>query len=218
MNSALLKIIALITMMIDHYGAIFYPDVMMYRIIGRLAFPIYCFLLVEGYLHTHDVKKYAKRLLLFALISEFPFDLAFYGELGFAHQNIFFTLLIGLAAIYFIDHWQKYGVKPGYIFLFASILAMILAVDYNIAGIIYIIMFYFTRNTPKNYRILHLAIILFFVNLLMLSQLQQFALLSLPLIYLYNGKPGPKSKLLQWLFYAAYPLHLLVYYFISHLN
>ncbi|NLC03985.1 MAG: TraX protein, partial [Tissierellia bacterium] len=96
MSILILKIIALISMVIDHYGAIFQSGIDIYRIIGRLAFPIYAFLLVEGYTHTRDVKKYGRRLLIFALVSELPFDLAFYGKLSFTHQNIFFTLFIGL--------------------------------------------------------------------------------------------------------------------------
>ncbi|MFA7532979.1 MAG: TraX family protein, partial [Tissierellaceae bacterium] len=92
MNVFILKLIALTSMIIDHYGAIFHGDVILYRIIGRLAFPIYAFLLVEGYFHTRNVKKYGLRLFIFALISEIPFDYAFYGGLSFVHQNIFFTL------------------------------------------------------------------------------------------------------------------------------
>src|SRR5690554_6284341 len=92
MTSLILKILALTTMIIDHYGAILQSNILIYRIIGRLAFPIYCFLLVEGYFNTSNVKNYAKRLFIFALISEIPFDLVFYGQIGFEHQNIFFTL------------------------------------------------------------------------------------------------------------------------------
>jgi hypothetical protein len=213
MNVLFLKTVALATMIIDHYGAIFQSGENIYRIIGRIAFPVYCFLLVEGYFHTRDVKKYGKRLLLFAIVSEIPFDLAFYGKIGFAHQNIFFTLFIGLGAIYFIENKEgKYSFNNNIVIVAAGILAMVLSVDYNIMGVIYILAFYFTRNLPKKRQMLYMAVIMLFTNL-MSSPLQQFSLLALPLIYFYNGQLGQKNKFLQIMFYAAYPLHLLLFYF-----
>lgn len=202
-------------MIIDHYGAIFHSGVDLYRIIGRLAFPIYCFLLVEGYYHTKNLAKYAKRLFIFALLSEIPFDLAFYGELGFTHQNIFFTLFIGLGAMYFLDNKEKYNINDILILLISGTLAMLLSVDYNFIGIIYILSFYYTRNYPKNKRLITVALIIFITNLLTQSMIQQYALLALPIIYLYNGQLGPKNKLLQLLFYVAYPLHLIIFYLIK---
>jgi hypothetical protein len=92
MSGLALKIVALSTMIIDHYGAIFQNDIIIFRIIGRLAFPIYCFLLVEGYYHTSNVKKYAARLLVFAFISEIPFDLAFFGESVLSKSYIIATI------------------------------------------------------------------------------------------------------------------------------
>lgn len=214
MNVLFLKAVALATMIIDHYGAIFHSGENFYRIIGRIAFPVYCFLLVEGYFHTSNVKKYGKRLLLFAFISEIPFDLAFYGSVGFAHQNIFFTLFIGLVAIYFLEKKeQKYNFDKSLVIAAAGILAMVLSVDYSIMGVIYILSFYFTRNFFKKRQLLYMAGIMLFTNL-MSSPLQQFSLLALPFIYFYNGEPGLKNKFLQILFYAAYPLHLLLFYFL----
>lgn len=212
MNVLSLKIIALISMIIDHYGAIFQSNIDIFRIIGRIAFPIYCFLLVEGYFHTKDVKKYACRLLIFALISEIPFDLAFYNKLELSHQNIFFTLLIGLAAIYLLDNKEKkYIFNKATIILAAGLLSIVLSVDYKIIGIIYILSFYFTKDYLKSKRIYIIALIMFFANLISSSILQQFALLSLPIIYFYNGELGPNNKIQQLLFYVAYPLHLAIY-------
>lgn len=215
MNVFILKIIALTTMIIDHYGAIFQGDIAFFRIVGRLAFPIYCFLLVEGYFHTNNVKKYAKRLFIFALISEIPFDLAFYGKVGFVHQNIFFTLFIGLVAIHFIENKEgKYKFNKNTVIIIAGVLSLLLYVDYNVIGITYILAFYFTRNYIKQKKFKTIGITMIIVNL-MSSYLQQFSLLALPLIYFYNGKLGPKNKTLQILFYAAYPLHLLIFYILK---
>ena len=120
MNTFILKLIALVSMIIDHYGAIFHEDIMAYRMIGRIAFPIYSFLLVEGYFHTSDFKRYAKRLFIFALVSEVFFDFAFYGKIYLGHQNIFFTLFLGLMTMHFMDNkdgrykLKKYGFIPSY--------------------------------------------------------------------------------------------------------
>lgn len=213
-----LKIIALITMIIDHYGAIFEGHVHMYRIIGRIAFPIYCFLLTEGYLHTKDVKKYALRLFIFALISELPFDLAFFEELGFEHQNIFFTLFIGLIAIHVIHIASEKSMKQrlavtalAIIISFAA--ASLLRVDYKIIGIIYILAFYLTRNLPKHQRFFAVAAAMLITNFIMsASVLQQYSLISLIFLYFYNKEPGLSNKLLQLSFYAAYPIHLFIFY------
>lgn len=214
MNVFLLKTLALTSMIIDHYGAIFHGGIDIYRIIGRLAFPIYAFLLVEGYSHTGNVKKYGTRLLIFALISEVPFDLAFYKGISLSHQNIFFTLFIGLLTMYFLDNQAKYKLNTSIIWLLALFSAMILSVDYSFIGIIYILAFYYTQNLKTPQRIFASGAIIFIVNLLTYSFTQQYALLSLPLIFLYNGKLGPSNKFLQILFYIAYPLHLLIFYLI----
>lgn len=213
MNVLILKIIALTSMIIDHYGAIFQPGVDIYRIIGRLAFPIYAFLLVEGYRHTKNVKKYATRLFLFALVSELPFDLAFYGHFGFTHQNIFFTLFIGLVLIYLLDKKEvKHILNNHLLILGACFIALLTAVDYMFVGIIYILIFYYTKDHPNPKKIKSQAISIFVTNLLSLGFRQQYALLSIPLIYFYNGKLGPNNKFLQTFFYAAYPLHLIIFY------
>lgn len=216
MNVLILKIIALTSMIIDHYGAIFQSGVDIYRIIGRLAFPIYAFLLVEGYTHTRNVKKYATRLLLFAIVSEFPFDLAFYGSLGFTHQNIFFTLFIGLVLMYLLDNKEgKYNINNNVLIFGAFFIAMLTSVDYNFVGIIYILTFYYTRDFLHPKKIKYQTLSLFLTNLFTLGFRQQFALLSMPLIYFYNGKLGPNNKFLQVFFYVAYPLHLIIFYILK---
>lgn len=210
MNNFVLKLIAITSMMIDHYGAIFAPDVEIYRYIGRLAFPIFCFLLIEGFIHTKDIKKYGQRLFVFAFISEIPFDLAFYGELGFKHQNIFFTLFIGLVMMHFLEksksNWDKVSIVS-----MAMIAAFIFVVDYNIVGIIYILAFYLTKDMFRVKRIPLLVLVLSIVHLVFggfTNITQHFALVSLPILFFYNGELGPANSWAKRFFYMFYPLHL----------
>ena len=148
----------MITMLIDHIGACVFErglllvdeirnDAALFemlrntdrilRLIGRVSFPIFCFLLVEGFLHTHDRKKYALRLFLFALVSEIPFDLAIMGRLfDPVHQNIFFTLLIGLLAMMLCDYFrmQAQPVAQVLVLILAMVLAWALHTDYGYPG------------------------------------------------------------------------------------
>lgn len=213
MNVFLLKVIALISMIIDHYGGIFHDGVDIYRIIGRLAFPIYAFLLVEGYVHTKDIKKYGKRLFIFALISEIPFDLALFNKISFAHQNIFFTLLIGLVMMYLLDNEDKYPINKALILSMGILISIILSVDYSFMGIVYILAFYYTKDLENPQRLLKSGGIIFLLNLLVFPLVQQYSLLTIPMLYFYNKELGPQNKFLQMTFYIAYPLHLLILYF-----
>lgn len=212
MNSLLLKLLALTTMIIDHYGAIFQPGDLTFRLIGRLAFPIYCFLLVEGFFHTKDVKKYSIRLLAFAFISELPFDYAFFGDIYWGHQNIFFTLFIGLQAMALLQKCRdgNYSIKL-LIGLGAAFTATVLSTDYAYIGVIYILAFYYTNGIPVLKRLTIVAAIMFLTNMIGSSGLQQYSLLAMIPLMMYNGNPGVKNKVLQIIFYAAYPLHLLIF-------
>nr|MCR5748437.1 conjugal transfer protein TraX [Lachnospiraceae bacterium] len=104
MSGTALKCIAALSMLLDHVGAVLFPEVIWLRYVGRIAFPIYCFLIVEGFFHTRNLAKYMMRLLIFGLISEVPFDLAFHGTVIYTdYQNVFWTLLLGLFAISFMS-------------------------------------------------------------------------------------------------------------------
>lgn len=216
MNAFILKLIALVTMIIDHYGAIFHSDIMIFRMIGRIAFPIYCFLLVEGFYHTKDFKKYATRLFIFGLISEVFFDYALYGKLSLGHQNVFFTLFIGLMAMHFLENKEgKYKINRNMVIFLAVILATFLSVDYSLIGIIYILAFYFNRKYITRHKLIRTGLIMLVTNLVFTSLIQMLSLLALPIIYFYNEELGPKNKGLQLSFYIAYPLHLLIFYLIK---
>jgi len=216
MNSLILRTIALITMIIDHTGAVFFPGVDSFRIIGRIAFPIYCFLLVEGFRHSSDVKRYIRRLAAFAIISELPFDLAFFGKLEITHQNIFFTLTLGLIAIYLMDTKGKELPYMGLVsIVVAMVLASLLNTDYGYIGILYILIFYHTRLMTGPMRHLIAFIVFTLSNFLLTGGLQLYSSLAFIFIIAYNGNPGPRSKAIQYFYYAAYPLHLMVIFLIS---
>lgn len=215
MSTFVLKIIAITTMLIDHIGAILVPrDSVWYLVmrgIGRLAFPLFVFMLVEGFHHTRDVKKYLIRLGIFAVISEIPFDLALYDSvLEFGHQNVFFTLFLGLLCIYLIDQMYKkyeknpftYNLLAGLLTLAFSLVAVLLRTDYNYAGILMIVAFYLFRGNK-----ILIAVALAFVSMWILGNINGLALLAIIPIMLYNGQKGKNVK---YLFYVFYPAHLLI--------
>ena len=216
MNTMILKLIALLTMIIDHVGAIFFPLEPWFRIIGRISFPIFCFLLVEGYFHTRDVRKYSLRLLAFAFISEIPFDLAFSGRMDNSHQNIFFTLFLGLFAIHMLDvYFAKKPVIGMLGLIFAMFLSEFLRTDYGILGILYMLTIFGLRKVAEPQKYIFMAIMITLLNLLLSGGLQMYSVISVIYISFYNGKPGPKNDILKYGFYLAYPVHLLILYLIS---
>ena len=236
-----LKIIAMITMLIDHIGATVVMQlvtknpanfdafgnvrmtgmVLLYYIlrgIGRLSFPIFIFLLLEGFAYTHNRFLYIGRLLLFAIISEIPYDLAFNitsmwirkGHfLEFTNQNVFFTLAIGLIVLtgleglrsLHMDTILKTILIVGVV-AFGAALAYALHADYGAYGVLAICAAYGFRNQKKELRMAAPCVILCVIDMSELC-----ALVDAGIIYFYNGKRGLKLK---WAFYIFYPLHLLI--------
>lgn len=238
-SGSTLKLIAVISMLIDHFAAgvlgrylslsginqldssniaavqewmgqyaPLFTAYQIMRMIGRLAFPIYCFLLVEGFGHTKDRKKYAGRLLLFAAISEIPFDLLFNGSfLEFGYQNVFFTLFLGLLSMMglsyieerenlasFLKSLCRFGVIAA-----CMIAAQLLATDYAAIGVLCVTVLYLFRKT-KRYQIIAGCIAFFW---------ELTAPLAFIPIWFYNGTRGWNCK---YFFYLFYPLHLLLLY------
>lgn len=237
LSGSTLKIIAIITMFIDHIGAAIFEnaDIMNYltysgnvsksfyinwtlvdlilRLIGRVAFPIFCFLLVEGFLHTRDVKKYALRLGVFCLISELPFNLAFFGQLlDSSHQNVFFTLLIGLLVLIGLKHFEGEGLKNGIpralCIIAGVVVAVLLKTDYDAFGVCVIVFFYLFHDNKK------LRNITTMLSLILASLLEITGLFALIPIHMYNGQRGLSMK---YFFYLFYPVHLLLLYGIGQL-
>ena len=226
-SGSTLKIMALTIMLIDHVGAVivrrtmwmpefdheFWNSLYMpLRYIGRLAFPIFCFLLVEGYVHTSDVKKYMRRMLLFALISEIPFNLAITGKLiDLNYQNVFLELAFGIGAMFCLElvennlnnYFLQVISRIGVIAVFA-IAAESFNFDYGMYGIISIIALYVFRQN-KIMQLLAGAISFCW---------EPVAPWAFLMIAFYNGKRGRKIK---YAFYIFYPAHLLGLYLIARI-
>lgn len=222
MSVFVLKVLAILAMLLDHIAAVFLSyrtmPYMLMRGFGRIAFPIFCFLIVEGYFHTRNVKKYMLRLAGFAIISEIPFDICFYHKLFYwGHQNVFFTLLLGLVAIYAVDEIRKHYsnsylktvVMQFAVIILAMIAAWFLRTDYSMLGILIIMAFYVNRGN-----MVQVAISVFVVTICSGNTFQLYSLLALIPLCLYNGKKGPSMR---YVFYVFYPAHLLILYGISML-
>ncbi len=243
LSGSTLKMIAIVTMFIDHVGAAVVGRMMMYgglasvngdstatmqwlmqngnlytiymvmRFIGRVAFPIFCFLMIQGFEHTHDRRKYAFRLGLFAIISEVPFDLAFNSEiLEFSYQNVFFTLFIGLLTMWVCDtvdkkqEWNRVLRVLLMIVITAAGMgiAKLLKTDYDATGVFCIMVLFFTRKNK--------------IQQIVAGCVSFFWELTAPLAFIpigfYNGKRGWKMK---YFFYIFYPAHLLLLYGICYI-
>lgn len=193
-----------------------------HRIIGRIAFPIFCFLLVEGMSHTHNRNRYARRMLVGAVLSEIPFNLAFSGTLLDATStNVMVTLLLGLLMMAAMEKvtgfWKIPMVLPFYY------LAELLQTDYAGHGILIIAMLALTRGLPWEtpLRLLSFPALLWFGADISFGSvrlpIELFALLALPFLLCYSGKKRTHSKAVQRLFYCFYPAHLLALWSIKGL-
>ena len=234
-----LKLIALAAMLIDHIGAVilepvifegtmtggglinisglYYIDLVMRLIIGRIAFPIYCFLLVEGFQKTSNKYRYAGRLLLFALASEIPFDLAIADTwLSTNYQNVFFTLFLGFAVMIGVEKVRSLnlnrwitGVAAIVILIVGMLAADFLCTDYGGYGVLCIAVLYFFRGNRKM-QILAGSVTFIGGDFLFHGSLSELlAPLGFIPVAFYNGERGLKLK---YIFYLFYPLHLLVLY------
>ena len=215
-----LKLIACVTMLIDHIGAVLVPALGL-RIIGRIAFPIYCFLLAEGMAHTRNVKKYGIRLAIGAVLAEVPFDLALYGHVSWAHQSVMVTLLLGYLMILWMRSTQQVAKLVPVIV--CGVAAELLATDYGAMGLAMIALFALTRehNDRLMMQVMGLGVLCWFVGGAgwrvgsLFIPVQMFGLLAMVPIGLYRGEKATGSKLIQWGFYLFYPVHLLVLWMIS---
>lgn len=218
LSGSALKTIAILTMLTDHIGfhvvgplctenASLSPLYDVLRTIGRIAFPIYCFLLTEGFTHTRDRKKYGINLLAFALISELPWNLVHAGDIIYPAQNVFFTLFLGYLGMCAIEYLENMSIKQSAALIGLLLVSFFIHADYGISGYGFIIALYALRNSKAIQAITCTCII---------PSGLKGGLAFIP-INMYNGKRGfIKGKAAKYFFYAFYPIHLAVLFFIKY--
>ncbi len=226
-----LHILGMALMLCDHMWATVIPGQQWMTWLGRLAYPIFAFMIVEGYHHTHSYKKYLLRLLIFALVSEIPFNLMCYSSWVFPfHQNVMWTFLLSLLCLGSIDRLRA-KLKPWLAWPLAALVAFgfvlagqLLMVDYYAAGVLTVLAFYLLRGNSLWHKLGQLAALVY-INWYLMSGLtvpltvfgltldipqQGVAVLALAPIWLYSGSRGPHSKAIQLALYAFYPVHMLL--------
>ena len=226
LDTDLIKLVAIISMFIDHLGAVIFPQYIFMRWIGRLAFPLFCYTMTVGLVYTHDIKSYIKRIGIFALISQPFYVLAFHGndfsKEGFwasiLDPNILFTLFLSLIFMYgFVN--RKVAVA-----IVAMLPLLLFDFDYNTLGIMLMLIFYCFRE--KKSLSLMFFVISYLPSIIFTSPMniynlnifgltlggEIFCLLAIPLIYLNTRS---KLKIPKYFFYIFYPAHLFAIYLIN---
>lgn len=218
MNSFALHILAMLLMLCDHLQLTLLPELPILRCVGRLAFPLFAFMAVEGYLRTRSLKNYLLRLLMLALISEIPFDLLVSGSVFYpVHQNVIWTIVLGLCCIWAFENIaaDRQRVLSAVVIIASLGAAIIADVDYSSAGVLTLLAFYAFRGRTVRCRLLQL-LSLGFINLVLLGGVeltfpyQALAVLSLPIIWLYDGSQGPHNGFIKAANYLFYPAHMLM--------
>ena len=222
-----LRRIAACTMLVDHIGATLFPGVLWLRCVGRLAFPIFAFFLGEGFRFTHSRRQYLLRLVLFALLSELPFNQMVYGRwIAPSGQNVLWTLALGLCAIACV---QRAPSEPGLHSLFwysaaagCCLLGQLLHTDYGAFGVLLCLLFYGTQGLPGRFWICGGIFLLMcyafqFVVLPGIPiPLEALALPAFPLLATYHGRRSHHQLPIRYAFYWFYPLHMLLLGLLAH--
>ncbi len=229
-TSFTLHIIGMLTMFCDHLWATNAMHLEFLSCIGRIAFPIFAYLLAEGFRHTSDIKRYLGRMALFALISEIPFNLMYYGRPIYPyHQNVYVTYCIALLGLWAVDSLRKKAKWISVLGSFGVMMVCFLAgyaafSDFYGIGIMLVFLFYFFPG-GKWYHYVAQFIGMYYVNVTVLGGYyyvwnifgrevevyqQSFALLALIPIWLYRGGQGYRSKAWKWFCYSFYPAHILI--------
>ena len=224
MSGSALKVIAVTSMLIDHIAAYLLVDVntcqqvwftvfgegitlyFLLRMIGRLAFPLCCFLMVEGYHHTHNKNRYGFQLLMFALLSEIPFDLVNNKEWDMSSQNVFFTLWLGYCGMRLYSSFREDRLNQMSSMIIMSVLAFICQADYGLPGFLFIMLMY----AWKTYPCIKVGIGCWLLNSSIMVWMSSW------LMTIYDGTRGfIRTKTAKFAFYAFYPVHLLLIHLIK---
>ena len=240
LDSFTLHILAISFMILDHSWNVFFvnQNQIWMNLLGRLAFPIFAFMLVEGFYKTKNRSKYLKRIFIFAVISEIPFNLlvstSVFGSpsIFFPYNNVLWTFGIALYMLVLFEKIKNKDNLPVTVKIFGKIIISILAMfithligsDYLEYGIMTVLVFYFFRSR-KWWNFVAQVILLTWINIFLIPRydfsfylfgnkiyapVQSFAIFSLVFIWLYNGKQGIHNKITKYMFYSFYPLHLLL--------
>ena len=226
LSGSVLKLLAILIMAVDHTAAYWlrgmswchepwfvlgHREISLYvlmRLVGRLAFPVFAFLIVEGFLHTRNRRKYGRNLLLFAVLSEIPWNLVSSDRLFYSGQNIFFTLFLGYLGLCTLEKFHSDFRRKTLSLLGLLFLSIIFRADYGCAGFGFILMLYLLRNDR-----LAMAV----TGCCFLTTRWIAGLAFIP-ICMYNGQRGfIQGGFGKYLFYLFYPLHLLALYWLRHM-
>lgn len=236
-DSFTLHVLAMALMLGDHLWATMFPGAEWLTCIGRLAFPLFAFMIAEGYAHTSNIRKYILRMLVFAVLSEVPFDLIYGGTVFYPiHQNVLWTFLIALCTMVLTDRIRVRFAEKRFVLCLMTLLTVaasfaigaVAMVDYYGPGVLTVLVFHYLRGRKWYHRLLQLGCLAvlhigllggFYYTVTIAGHAfeivqQGFALFALIPIWLYSGKQGYHSKPFRYFCYAFYPLHLLLLYLI----
>lgn len=219
LSGSWLKVLAMVTMLIDHLAAFLWFDhpefktvlftlrghpiswLVLLRMVGRLAFPLFAFLLVEGFLHTRNRRRYGLSLFILALVSEIPWNLVHTGTLLCPRQNVIFTLLLGYLGLCALEYFREKRRYQTLCILGLFVIAFFARADYGYVGYAFVLLMYALRNHEAVRAVVGCAA---------LPSTVIAGTAFVPIAF-YNGKRGfIKGPVLKYLFYAFYPMHLLV--------
>jgi hypothetical protein len=217
-KSEYIKIIAIFTMFIDHLGFIIYPDQIIYRIIGRIAFPLFAFQLSVGFQHTSNIVKHFIKLLIFALIIQIGYSLIiihFNANYDLKILNIVFTLLLGFLLIYLYDKKRYFLMLITLLIPFSAQYSYGLEFEYGLYGVAMILLMYIVRKNPVTFVIS--ITLLTFLNCVFIENPDYFQMYSV-LAFIFIIKPIEFNiNIPNNFFYYFYPLHLIFLYALSYL-